>query len=117
MAPSVKTTKGKRTAISGPSVEPPSPASPAPASGAPRALAALTPEQRAFVDTMTKVRAHILANSEDVGKKFVEEARKIHHEEAEARSIHGEASIEEAKELSEEGIDIFPVPILPGDRN
>ena len=66
---------------------------------------------------MRKVRAHVLANSEDVGKKFVEEARKMHHEETEVRGIHGEASLEEAKALAEEGIDIFPIPVLPDDRN
>ena len=117
MAPSVKTTKGKSRQI-----ETPDPtgqsnvAVPAPAV-TPRALATLTPEQRAFVDTMRKVREHVLATSENVGRKFVEEARKMHYEEAETRSIHGEASIDDAKALAEEGIDIFPIPELPDDRN
>ena len=106
MTPSVKTTKGKdQSAIV---------AVPAPTS---RPLATLTPQQRAFVDTMRKVREHVLATSENVGKKFVEEARKMHYEEAETRSIHGEASIEQAKALAEEGIDVFPIPELPDDRN
>ena len=106
MTPSVKTTKGKdQSAIV---------AVPAPTS---RPLATLTPQQRAFVDTMRKVREHVLATSENVGKKFVDEARKMHYEEAETRSIHGEASIEEAKALAEEGIDVFPIPELPDDRN
>lgn len=117
MAPSVKTTKGKRQAAEAnlPTAQPNNTVT-APAA-LPRALATLTPEQRAFVDTMRKVREHVLATSENVGKKFVEEARKMHYEEAETRSIHGEASIDDAKALAEEGIDIFPIPELPDDRN
>jgi hypothetical protein len=116
MAPSVKTTKGRERAAERQPVQPESstPSMEAPVS---RALATLTPEQRAFIDTMRKVRDHVLSTSEDVGTKFVEEARKIHHEETEARSIHGQASIEEAKALADEGIDIFPLPALPDDRN
>jgi len=66
---------------------------------------------------MRKLRAEIEANSEYVGPRFCEEARKIHHEEAPARGIHGEATAEEAKALREEGIEFFPLPILPEDRN
>ena len=117
MAPSVKTTKGKRRQVEAPEFTgQPNIALPAQAVTSPT-LATLTPEQRAFVDTMRKAREHVLATSENVGKKFVEEARKMHYEEAETRSIHGEASIEEAKALSDEGIDIFPIPVLPDDRN
>jgi hypothetical protein len=64
-----------------------------------------------------KLRAEIEANSEYVGARFSEEARKIHHEEAPARGIHGEATAEEAKALREEGIEFFPLPMLPEERN
>ena len=66
---------------------------------------------------MRKLRAEVEANSEYVGPRFCEEARKIHHEEAPARGIHGEATAEEAKALREEGIEFFPLPILPEERN
>jgi hypothetical protein len=66
---------------------------------------------------MRKLRAEIEAKSEYVGPRFPEEARKIHYEEVPARGIHGEATAEEAKALSEEGIEFFPLPILPEDRN
>jgi hypothetical protein len=66
---------------------------------------------------MRKLRAEIEAKSEYVGPRFSEEARKIHYEEVPARGIHGEATAEEAKALSEEGIEFFPLPILPEDRN
>jgi hypothetical protein len=116
MAPSVKTTKGKRAAA--PPATPDLPAAGvADVDRTPRPLATLTPQQRAFVETMRKMREHVLSTSENVGKNFVQEARKIHYEEAETRSIHGEASIDEARALSEEGIDIFPIPELPDDRN
>lgn len=49
-------------------------------------------------------------DAEDVGKRFPEEARRIHYGETEARSIRGEASGDELGELLEEGIMVLPVP-------
>ncbi len=66
---------------------------------------------------MRKLRAEIETKSEYVGPRFTEEARKIHHEEAPARGIHGEATADEAKALREEGIEFFPLPVLPEDHN
>jgi hypothetical protein len=66
---------------------------------------------------MRKLRAEIEAKSEYVGSRFPEEARKIHYEESPARGIRGEATVEEAKSLSEEGIEFFPLPVLPEDHN
>ncbi len=48
--------------------------------------------------------------SEDVGERFPEEARRIHYGEAEARSIRGQAAREDLEELLEEGIMVLPVP-------
>ena len=45
-----------------------------------------------------------------MGEKFPEEARKIHYGEADERGIYGEASVEEAQELIEEGVEIASVP-------
>ena len=59
---------------------------------------------------MNKVLKHVEKNYEYVGKKFPEEARAMHYEEKESKDIYGESSIEEAKELIEEGIDIHPIP-------
>jgi hypothetical protein len=61
--------------------------------------------------------AAVKANSEDVGAKFPEEARKIHYGEADARGIIGQATVSEAKALIEEGIEIAPLPVLPDDVN
>ncbi|MGD9501729.1 MAG: DUF1178 family protein [Methyloceanibacter sp.] len=63
------------------------------------------------------LRAHIEANAENVGPAFPEEARKMHYGEAETRGIYGEASLEEARSLQEEGIPALPLPPLPEDHN
>ncbi len=60
-------------------------------------------------DLVAKLR-DIVRNTEDVGERFPEEARKIHYDEAEKRSIRGKASREEAEALSEEGIDFSQLP-------
>jgi hypothetical protein len=58
----------------------------------------------------------LLANCEDVGADFAEEARRIHYVEAPERSIRGEASAEEYEALLEEGIEVFRLARLkPGD--
>lgn len=66
---------------------------------------------------MRKLRAEVESKSEYVGPRFPEEARKIHYEETPARGIYGEATRDEAQALSEEGIEFFPLPILPEDQN
>ena len=63
---------------------------------------------------MLKMVRHVMANTEDVGKQFAEEARKIHYGEAENRNIRGQASREETEALLDEGIDILPLPVPAG---
>ena len=63
------------------------------------------------------LREKILSKSEYVGPRFSEEARRIHHEEAPDRAIHGEATAEEVRELVEDGIEVAPIPRLPEDGN
>jgi hypothetical protein len=62
---------------------------------------------------LRRVQNHIEKNFDHVGPKFAEEARKIHYGEAEKRSIYGEATKAEAKELRDEGIDVNQIPWLP----
>lgn len=69
------------------------------------------------VELLRKVRKLVTENAEYVGRRFAEEARKIHHEEVEAHGIYGEATAEEAKLLADEGIDFLPLPPLPEDHN
>lgn len=75
--------------------------------------------QESAPDLRTKVQAHlmnvvrtVIANTEDVGECFAEEARRIHYNEAPERAIRGVATVGECKELLEEGIDITPLPQL-----
>jgi len=59
----------------------------------------------------------LLTRSEDVGKEFPAEARKIFYEEAPARAIRGQASAKEHEELLDEGIPVARLPLPPGRLN
>ena len=70
-----------------------------------------------LVSLLQRMRAEVEKNCDYVGSQFAEEARRIHFGEAPTRAVHGEATHEEARALVEDGIDILPLPILPGERN
>jgi hypothetical protein len=92
MAPAV----GGQTASDGPSDRETAPDLSTPTSPAEQAL--------------RKLHDHVRDNSDYVGAEFADEARKIHLGEADARSIWGEASKEDAKSLKDEGIPVAPLP-------
>jgi len=76
----------------------------------------ITSEQkmRAYMISMAaQFRDHVEKNFDNVGQAFPEEARRIHYGEADRRGIYGEATLDEAKELVEEGIDVCPIPEAP----
>lgn len=80
----------------------------------------MAPIPQEMADAMAKIRlmkAELLKNSNDVGKSFADEARKIHFGDAEPRTIHGQATDAEAKGLADDGIDFAVLPTLPEDRN
>ena len=56
----------------------------------------------------------VLAQTEDVGERFADEARRIHHGEAAERGIRGQATPEQTEALLEEGIAVMPLPIPDG---
>ena len=60
-------------------------------------------------DAIAKLR-EIVRNTENVGHRFAEEARRIHYKEAAPRAIRGQASHEEAKALTEEGVEFTSLP-------
>ena len=62
-------------------------------------------------------RKYVEENADYVGPQFPEEARKIHYGETEARHIYGESTLQEAKELIEEGIEVAPLPPDPNSLN
>jgi hypothetical protein len=55
-----------------------------------------------------------MANTEDVGERFAEEARRIHYGESENRGIRGDATAEERQALQEEGIEVVAIPMPAG---
>ena len=74
---------------------------------APSQSTALSPEQRA--QALGQLRTFILANTEDVGRRFAEVARRIHSGEEEHRGIRGQVTAEEAISLREEGVPAIAV--------
>lgn len=64
-------------------------------------------QQAAFL----KALRHVVANTEDVGDQFANQARAMHYGDAEPRSIRGQASRQDAFELLEEGIDVLALPM------
>jgi hypothetical protein len=58
-----------------------------------------------------KAVRHVIENTEDVGRRFAEEARRIHYGEVESRGIRGQASPDEAQSLRDEGIEIASLPV------
>ncbi len=107
-----------------PTPTPPNPAPPPPLQPGPMPpippktpVAMMSSAERELRHKLKELRDHITKNASYVGPRFPEEARKIHYGEAERRSIYGEASPEEAKQLHEEGIEFHPLPVLPDDKN
>ena len=75
------------------------------------------PEEPKLVGIMRKLRQELAAHADYVGPQFAEEARKIHYKETEPRGIYGEATPGEVKSLEAEGIECFPLPVLPEDHD
>ena len=62
---------------------------------------------------LAEMRKHVEENSDYVGMKFAEEARAMHNGDAPERSIYGEARLDEAKSLIEDGVPVAPLPFRP----
>jgi hypothetical protein len=108
-----KKRKTAKTQIEAPAA--PAPAAPAPEATAPVAM--MSPQEKELRSKLKELREYLTQNADNVGKKFPEEARKMHYGEIEHRSIYGEASAQDAKEMHEEGIEFHPLPVLPDERN
>jgi hypothetical protein len=83
-----------------------------PAEAAPAPVPALAQNESPEGRWMRAVR-EVMAKTEDVGDRFAAEARKMHYGEAEERGIRGRATREEARDLLEEGISVFSLPLPP----
>lgn len=113
MAPALGRGTKKRSAP----IEAHLPAPDLPAAPPTEAVAMISPQEQELRAKLKELRDHLTRNADNVGGKFPEEARKMHYGEIEHRSIYGEATPEEAKDLHDEGIEFHPLPILPDERN
>ena len=59
-----------------------------------------------------QVLSSIIANTEDVGSEFADEARRIHYMDSPSRPIRGEATLEEFETLKDEGIEVMMLPVI-----
>ena len=65
------------------------------------------------VQRFVEAVAEQLKNTQDVGTRFAEEARRIHYGESEAKAIRGQATAQERDALADEGIEVFTLPLDP----
>jgi hypothetical protein len=66
---------------------------------------------KAILAALAKAQAKMLEGSEHVGARFADEARAIQDGHAPERPIHGQASVEEARSLVEDGVPVVPLPL------
>jgi hypothetical protein len=57
------------------------------------------------------LQAELLKNSRWVGDEFTDTARAMHSGEIEREQVHGNATLEQAKSLADEGISVAPLPL------
>jgi hypothetical protein len=115
MAPRLARTDREQAAPPAPAPSPPPPV-PAEAPAA-QPMALFSEKERELRAMVKALREHVEKNAEHVGGRFPDEARKMHYGDIEHRSIYGEATPGQARELLEEGIEIHPLPIVPDERN
>ena len=88
-----------------------------PLEASPAPVALLDERQQRLREAVRRLRDEIVANTDDVGRKFPQEARAIHEGDAPARSIRGQATPEEARALIDDGVGVLPLPFLPDEFN
>ena len=116
MAPSVVTSRGK-------AARPPAGSSDIPAASAPSLPEPTAPtvlindHERQLRARLRALHREIVAKSDDVGRAFATEARRMHEGDAPQRSIHGEATRTEVESLLEDGVPLLPMPPAPDDHN
>jgi hypothetical protein len=77
---------------------------------------ALTTPQDPREAALAELRRKVEENSEYVGLEFATEARRIHEGEAPERAIYGEAKLDDARRLIEDGVPVAPLPFRPKQR-
>lgn len=86
--------------------------------GAPSAASRMVPVANSAQELRKKFLEQVLSQTEDVGLRFAEEARKIFYKESPERAIRGTASGQEVSALREEGIDVLALPgaLMPPEK-
>ena len=112
MAPRLAGTRKRGRA----SVPDDAPATPA-ATGETASGTLMMAQERELRTKLKELRDYVAEHADNVGEKFPSEARKMHYGDIAQRPIYGETSVDEAKSLVEEGIEVLPLPVLPEDRN
>lgn len=79
-----------------------------PAAGGAATVSSHTPSVEAL--WMHAVR-QVMANTDDVGERFADEARRIHYGETPQRGIRGQATPAQTEALREEGIEVHALPM------
>jgi hypothetical protein len=82
--------------------------------------APLPPEAVEVLAKLAALQKEALKQSRWVGKDFAEQSREMHYGERDVETIHGQATLEEARDLLEEGIAVMPLPFpvaAPEDLN
>jgi hypothetical protein len=85
--------------------------------GVPKKSAETTIGPREFFNQVRAFRSKVIAETDDVGKAFPEQARQMHDGDIEHRPIRGNATPEEVKELKDDGIAVAPIPPEPPKEN
>ena len=75
------------------------------------------PDPQKIASAIRALHQQVKANADYVGDNFAQEARRIHYKETEKRGIYGEATLQDARDLNEEGIGVLPLPRLPEEQN
>lgn len=70
-------------------------------------------DSRAVQGQLLQALREVIQRTEDVGERFADEARAMHHGDIEQRNIRGRTTPEVARELVDEGIEVLPLPPLP----
>ena len=73
-----------------------------------------TRHRQALQSAYLQFARRVMEQTEDVGTRFADEARRIHYGEAAERGIRGQASAEETEALLEEGVPVLPLPLPEG---
>ncbi|NIZ61477.1 DUF1178 domain-containing protein [Sedimentitalea sp. CY04] len=84
-----------------------------PVADKPSTVGALSQPATETEKAIAELRRKVEDNSDYVGKDFVTQARAMYEGDAPGRAIHGEAKLDEAKALIEEGIPVLPLPFRP----